>query len=56
VYASLHMPSNIENEEARRAERLRRRREVDRMRRQRETSAERDARFVRSSVLYEPIN
>jgi len=42
--------SNAESEEAR-AERLRRRREADRQRRQRETGAERDARFVRNSVL-----
>jgi len=41
------MASNAESKEAR-AERLRQRREVDRLR---ETSAERDARFVRDSVL-----
>jgi len=44
------MASNAESEEVR-AERLRRRREADRLRRQRETGAERDARFVRNSVL-----
>jgi len=44
------MASNAESEEAR-AERLRRRREADRLRKQRETGAERDARFVRNSVL-----
>ena len=37
-------------EEAR-AERFRQRREADRLRRQRETGVERDARFMRNSVL-----
>ena len=41
------MAGNAESEEPR----LRRRREADRLRRQRETGAERDARFVRNSVL-----
>ena len=44
------MASNAERKEAR-AEILRRRREADRLRRQRETGAERDARFVRNSIL-----
>jgi len=44
------MAGNAESEEAR-AERLRRRREADWLRRKRETGAERDARFVRISVL-----
>jgi len=47
---ALCMASNAESEEER-AERLRQRRKADRLRRQRETNAERDARFVRNSVL-----